>query len=293
MSSSSEAHPPREPTVEPAVKSCVSGSTVPTSLGTLSILPRELRDEIYRYLIRTKYYIDNRPFQPRDEGGAIKVMLNMSKSIRQEILAVIAAEASFELLDASPGEMERWTREDILFIDQIQKIEYNKHTFMLRGQDWRDRSLLAAGPISPFVGQDVRRTSCVIKLGPLTPEAVSILESPFFKAIADLRGFKNVVLCLWAYPWDWCPEYVMKYLGGASYTDNASSFKKFVDRLSSTLEPSLGPGVISEAEVDDRKFFRDRRGWKVTSRPCDFILKQKKAKAELGTQDDEGNEPIS
>lgn len=66
-----------------------------------------------------------------------------------------------------------------------------------------------------------------------------------------------------------------------------------VDRLSSTLEHSLGPGIISEVDkVDDSKF-KYQLGWRVVFRPRDFIFKQKKAKAKIGTQDDEGSGLLS
>lgn len=120
-----------------------------------------------------------------------------------------------------------------------------------------------AEPVSFFAGTEVLRKSCVIELGNLTPKAMLIFESPFINALQDLTGFKTVVLKLTTFYDEWCPEDAVTYIrGGPSCRDQAAGFWMIVDEMKNSLERSLGPSIISEANGENSIL-----GWELTFHP--------------------------
>ncbi len=121
----------RDPLLKIAHDPSIPAATVATPLGTLSVLPPELRDEIYRLLCRDTYYCISKPrfdFRKSRRPWSFRHLsdLNMtgsSKSIRQEYLAVLHAEAVFSIQEPS---LIGWTGlkwDEIPFVDQVQKVE--------------------------------------------------------------------------------------------------------------------------------------------------------------------------
>ena len=106
---------------------------IPTPLGTLSILHRELRDEIYRYVYNHKHLLTPYPktsrlkWQSYNETILDLSMLAVSKIIRQEFLVVLHAEGEFIIWEepfVKEWFPQAWTRNEIPFIRQIQNVEF-------------------------------------------------------------------------------------------------------------------------------------------------------------------------
>ena len=155
--------------------------------------------------------------------------------------------------------------------------EYDERSFDF---SWENKEITEkyAEPLSFFAGTEVLRKSCAIELQNLTPKAMLILESPFIDALDNLTGFKTVTLKLTTFYDEWCPEDAVWYVdGGPSCTDQAAGFWMIVDEMKSTLEQSLGPSVIIEANGEGSIL-----GWELTFHPQDFIVK-KNPKANSGS----------
>ena len=275
-------------TLRPASNPCISASTGPTPLGTLSCLPRELRDEIYRHVGGTKYYLSS-PFKPYyqwhtgDTGDRdiVSPIVTLSKSIRQEFLAILYAETLFVIRDTTDFCSGTWRRNGIPWIDQIQNMMYVRSLFLYNDEDYNDYGYVPsewarnitqkyAEPVSFFAGTEVLRKSCVVELYDLTPKAILLLESPFINALENLTGFKTVVVKLTTSSGMWCPEDAVKYIeGGPSCRDQAAGFWIIVDEIKYRLELSLGPSVISEANGEHSTL-----GWELAFHPQDFLAKK-------------------
>ena len=268
-----------------------------TLLGTLSILPRELRDGIYRHVHNHRYYLTPYPrtsrlkWQPYDNAVLSLSMLAVSKTIRQEFLAIIHAEGEFIIWE-EPFVKEwfprAWTRNDIPFIRQIQNVElftsvhaWSRDFYIANGMDYsreNDTSLKTdAVAISFFTGTEILRKTCIIKfVRPWAPGMIQMLESPFFDVLKNLTGFATVVLQVLSYEGNWRAEEVLTYIGeDPLYTNCAVGFRVIVDAMSMVLQSTLGPSAISF----DKGNKPLENEWKITFHPQRFISKKK----DLGT----------
>ncbi|CAF9925720.1 hypothetical protein IMSHALPRED_006766 [Imshaugia aleurites] len=300
------------PSKQPASALCVTQtqteatrpfSTTPTHLGTLSILPRELRDQIYSYICSDDYYyvhhsgkwVTQTDF--RSTHLAL-TMRNLSSVIRQEYLSQVI----FHISD-HPGELDGrrlwvpskkdWPRNSIPFIDLIQKVESSLTFYLVRQlndsahvvDDCKVNeqfSNMRAEPVSFFAGTDILRQTCVITLYGCTSKTGLILRSPFFRAIRHLTGFKRVTLKLLSDRSTWSQEKREIYLGREPpRTGYAAGLRAFAETMSSVLEPSLGPSVISDISP---RWSLDI--WKITFHPRDYIS-EKNTEAKSAVQVEE------
>ena len=111
MSTNNEGPAPKSLTLESASNPCMSASTGPTPLGTLSMLPREIRDETYRHVCSTKWYLSS-PSRSHckwhGESNTVLPTMTLSKSIRQEFLAILYAESLFVICDTTSFGNNTW-----------------------------------------------------------------------------------------------------------------------------------------------------------------------------------------
>ena len=80
----------------------VPGPTVTRQGGMLLNLPRELRDMIYRHVVKRTYLVCAQPFQPNAGSGDLSIspnlsILRVSKTISVEAMAVLYAESTFRI----------------------------------------------------------------------------------------------------------------------------------------------------------------------------------------------------
>ncbi len=125
-----KAHTLRAPKANPKdlVEVTTPISTPLTPLGTLSLLPRELRDEIYSHLCKHSFYFNSWPkyhskWESKDVTPHHLSMSAVSKHIRHEFLPIVYAEAVFTILDECLLGECVWARHDIPFVDHIQNLE--------------------------------------------------------------------------------------------------------------------------------------------------------------------------
>ncbi|KAM0804165.1 hypothetical protein BDR22DRAFT_921707 [Usnea florida] len=271
-------------------------SKAPTPLGRLGILPRELRDEIYRHLCNQDYHFDGvvlpcREWTPTGHSStwpSIRNMVTVSTAIRRELLAIFHANAVFEF-DVPIGRVSKTrTRNDIPFVDHIKNVRWiiylwvmsdtscNKYNIPYEHLNQRISELTSG--ISLFTGPDISRKSCVIELQFCTPRAIQILQSPFFNGIKLLTGFKTVEIKLLAEKKDWCPKDALTYGGESeSFRDRAAGFKMFQNAVLTALEPSLGPSIVTGWNGQTRFNLT----WELTFHPSDYVQSKKSEAMEI------------
>ncbi len=236
-------------------------------------------------------------------------MLAVSKTIRQEFLAILHAEGEFvigEGLFMKAWFPRAWTRNDIPCIHQIQNVEFqiavrtwSDEYYISHGMDYsRENSKILktdAVAMSFFAGTEVLRKTCVIRFHvPMEPKMILVLQSPFFGVIKQLTGFATVVLLVLSKEKDWVANWVARdvltYIGeDPSYTNYAVGYRVLVGAMSSALEPTLGPSVISLGSRNHR--YEDE--WTITFRPQDLNSKKKNLDPCSNSQVNEVNETVS
>ena len=108
-------------------------SKLPTPLGVLGTLPRELRDEIYRHFCHQDYHFDGESVLPcrkwtatedSSTWNSIRNIVTVSTAIRRELLTILYANAVFNF-DVPIGKVSKTrTRNDIPFVDYIKNVRW-------------------------------------------------------------------------------------------------------------------------------------------------------------------------
>ena len=294
------------PAPEPPPSPRPTASTTPTPLGTLSTLPRELRDEIYGHIHDHEYYTSNpmgedcRKWRSRRNRSLGLPLMILSKAIREEFLAILFDKAVFVLRKTGRARGAICKREQIPFIDQILNVGFvaslflpgdmpiHKASPMLKDPRKADKymSKRSAKLVGFFTGTEVLRNNCSIELRSATPRVMPVLQSPMILAVKGLTGFKIVTLKLGTGVRRWSLDKARMVKGGdlsdADYAAEFTEFRGMANAFRSALEPSLGPSAISE---DCDKDF----AWELTFRPRDYVANRNKLKAISSRSGDEGN----
>ena len=286
-----------------------TASNTPTPLGTLSTLPRELRDEIYGHLHEQTYHISLYPQKTDFKWRSVRnntdelPMITLSKAIHQEYLAVLFGKAVFVLgnVDRKGGAM--WESGEIPFIDQIQNVRYTASPGLPGhipthevSRIFRDRRLVkqlmsktSPKPIEFFTGTAVLRDTCSIELHPILQKVMPVLQSPLIMAIGGLTGFKIVTLKLTSGTWKWSRSLALsgRELSDAEHAENfRGAANAFRNALEPSLGPSLGPIIIS-------KDYDNRLALELTFRPRDYVASRNKVTAIPSELGGEGSESLS
>ena len=264
----------KAPVLVPWPNPSPSASDTATPLGTLSILPRELRDEIYWYLHDYEYWLRDSVYKPRckwwsrDFGSyRLPMATLLSKAIRQEFLAALCGKAVFRLHDFTGTRGCITKREHIPFINQILNVDTVVSLICgcAHGRCQHDNSEAWVKPIEFFRGTEVLRNSCSIEIYSRSQKWTSDVQLPLITVMKGLTGFQIVTLQLSS----------VTIGHGASPRNMAKIFR-------SALEPSLGPSIFNED-------YDKGRPWKLTFRPRDYLANKNKVKAISSRSGDEGN----
>ena len=249
-------------------------------------------------------------------------MTGSSKSIRQEVLAVLHAEAIFSMQASHFDGWEGLTRDDIPFIDQVQKVEildYPDRAVLSDGTCYREfyetreenkkLSKKGAEPLSLFIGTGVPRNICVVSLIIEKPKAILMIHSPFFDAIRRLTDFKTLTLEIESvrdthtFYDNWSEDVELTYLGGnSSQMDHAGAVNVIAESMKGALEPSLGPSTMSEERLEKviprylgPSIMREERlekaiRWEIEFHPREYLAKKAKSESrrESGGQGERG-----
>ena len=253
------------------------------SLGLFSILPRELRDEIYGLVC--KFYQFEPPYVASiyKRGGFIKwygcglPMLQVSKAVREEFFLIFCSKGIFEFLN--PMFVDKIQPIDIPFVDCISNIKIG--TYLVPDGNgcydrYRGTFSLKPEPVSFFGGTSMTRNICMIELYNCGPRTLSgLLSSPLMHALSLLTGFKTVQLSFFTDMQQW-----LKWDAGESILNavhdfgTCPGFDVLVIRISTALEPTLGAFTVTR-EMAPYKQVWQRWSSHVTFHPQARIPKQK------------------
>ena len=233
----------------------------PTPFGTLSILPRELRDEIYRHLLNRQwpyYFNDSHYGDIRKWMGDGLFMLSVCKAIREEFLTVLCSERFFELHHYSLS--DKIQHSDIPFLYMISNVIIGLDVYPMSDNTNKfEPSITKPEPISFFNGTSVMRNVCLIELYRCMPGSLlSLLKSPLMHAMSELTGFKTVRLTFSTYKLDWLEyddglsEKARQHIRETFYSlETCPGFDDFVLRTSNALEPTLGYFAVTRVSWID------------------------------------------
>lgn len=226
-------------------------------LGTLSILPRELRDHIYSHVCDQGYsysFMGYSRYQHRYLWMEFNFpMLRVCRAIREEFFGSLFSNRFFEIKH-HVFSLET-QRSHIPFLNDISKVRFVLDLYYM-SDDFKsylqavpspsdERELLSAikaEPVSFFTGTSVMRKECVIELCNCRPTSLlTLLSSPLMHAMCQLTGFTTVQLDFSTYANRWLkddtPQHIRKTF---CRLGTCPGFDNMVLRVISTLEPSLG-----------------------------------------------------
>lgn len=264
MPSENKGNALEPPALEPPLDPRPTPSITPTPLGTLSTLPRELRDEIYGHVISQTYNSTIHPLDANLKWSGYAhwseelPTIQLSKAIRQEFLTILFSKTEFIFDYLSPARMTVWKREGSPFIDQILSVAFIIYP--------RDRAERMAKSVEFFTGPEILRNKCYIGLYLIAPSEVLGTHSSVTTAIKGLIGFKIITVRL----------HLVDGQLAANYGDIANA-------LRSELEPSLGPSIITGRDWDKGV------GSELTFRPRDYLARKNKGQVISSGSRDEGN----
>ena len=250
------------------------------SLGNLSVLPRELRDKIYAYIVPQGYttnwhavvhpgihYTWLRHQEPGFEKPRYKYLKSpkapkfnitiflLSKIIHEEAMIVFYSLGTFRFAPPCFQLKGVGCFPNINIANRIINVElfYQMSVKQLlilntRGpQDLRSTILFwspSPGPTALFKGNDIKRNSAFIQSN--FPEwstyKTDIIPTPLFDDLKQLTGFRTVTLKL------------EKFSNNsddrrAAWENGRVALKSILNEFRASLEPSLGHGAMSELEV--------------------------------------------
>ena len=277
-----------------------SNEPEPKPLGDLSLFPREIRDEIYRHIfsktymafysssiVKPAFYNKSNDYalslieRDREERIAADLsVLRVQKAITNEAMLLLYSETTFGFCYASswyPGSSVLPLDADINIINRMTNIAIScnlGYTLVVDlepciAPGWSSigYSFIPAGPLEFFQGVSITRESILLDLR-LYERMIdadnstrsSFFESPFFEALKQLTGFKNVTLRFRAESYRYFPAQetdeatIQQWLEAQEWEKLYAGLRRLLCGMSNVLEPTLGNRFATEllvSEADD------------------------------------------
>ncbi len=244
------------------------------SLGDLSILPRELRDNIYAYIVPEGYtpnwhavvhpgihYTWLRHEEPDFEKKSPKgprfniTIFLLSRIIHEEAMTIFYSLGTFRFAPPSfqLNGVGRFPNTNIanriMNVELFYKMSVKKLLILnTKGpQNLHSTTLFwspSPGPTALFKGNDVKRKSAFIQFNfsEWSSYKTKLIPTPLFDDLKQLTGFSTVTLKL---------EKFSNYSDDhrAAWEKGGEELKSLLNEFRASLEPSLGHGAMSEPEV--------------------------------------------
>ncbi|KAL6722355.1 hypothetical protein ACLMJK_001462 [Lecanora helva] len=213
---------------------CTTSANSP--LGTLTKLPREVRDQIYYFSLTNEHRYTICKFswcytlaRPQWSGSRIfSALLQASSSIRREALQVLATYVLFDFGDVS--DCRRLRQCDIPLLQYIQNIRFSIPMRNMERLGNVASDPLSVCPLAFFTGDNPLRGYCKITINMQTVEALSkVLDSHFGTAVFESLGFRIVEL-----------EFVIYKFDYSGKEDCESALTDINSVLNDALEPYIG-----------------------------------------------------
>lgn len=261
-------------------------------LGDLSRFPREIRDEIYRNVFpkrhkvlyswsmaRDDYYdefglSDSYLAESKMSFGphfSISSILVLSKTIKDEAMAFLFSDRIFcfypDVTRKDPDKsvpqhstvdtIKQMTNIEVCYRARLMEPRHYRPAFRKRRDASPRYDSAEAGPLNLFLGNSSLRKSALIGLELDKSEIqVTAINSPLFRAMKKLTGFKTVTLRLTASPY-FPPQGTNKailkeWFDAGQWEKLYAGFEPLLSAMSKDLEPALGNSVMSEFVCEER-----------------------------------------
>lgn len=220
------------------------------SLGTLSILPRELRNQIYSHVCSPSYYyttwydisrLTDRQIWYGDSEDSLSLLV--SKTMHAEYRSVVYSEGFFEIdRFAFSDKIQRSYMpfvNDICNVSIILDLDHPYERRISPSYEGQRISSIRAEPVSYFTSGLRLRRKCILELRNYSRNALLLLQSPLIRAISQLIAFKTVQLVFSTKPKYWDKD-----------MEPHESLKSIIHDISCALEPALGSFTV-HADSDE------------------------------------------
>ena len=258
-------------------------STEAQTLGTLSVLSRELREEIYNAVligINEDLSFNDYPPHPHPDWNLPPQspskwlpdnfgILQTSWTIRREALSVLSTYGKFYI---NCKQFYENGCNEYPYLNDISNVKFSfdvevqteirSHPIPIGREmyHWGPsfQSIQSVKPLLFFAGTDILRKSCTIVLNGCT-YSFSLLDPPLHEAISRLTGFQTVTLEFFKKE-----KSVHRMISLPPTWDSTATVK----RVRGQLAPALGPGIICKLQP---KNVDDDGAQSVTFHPQDFL----------------------
>ena len=211
--------------------------------GALFILPREIRDEVYRFLIKRHYTVI---YAPKSASGTTYVakitaadifdlaIFQISHAISHEVQAVLYSESTFRyIIDFSINVPRKFPTAVVNSMKNVEIVirglgvhyvyEKTHPTYK------RPTALICEATIDGFTGTQTHRDVCHIRIPALRPDMIEPLESYILPKLAAFHGFRTLLV-------DITTE--LEHIATAR-------FERVIEGMKDAMEPTLGPATIT------------------------------------------------
>ena len=177
-------------------------------LGILAKLPREIRDEIYRCLVKGDYDVNTGPYYFIDLCLIDTTVLRASKSINREARSVLYSESLFHFsLNISRPlypEITECPQYPKTFADEMMNISFDIHglgDYFDKSESWKPVhskifKQFCDNTIGYFTGTKITRKYVRVQLYRLPKLTADYFTSPFFEVLKRLVGFRTMTVVL-------------------------------------------------------------------------------------------------
>lgn len=220
------------------------------SLGTLSVLPRELRNHIYSHVCSPSYYytawydksrLTDRQIWYGDSEDSLSLLV--SKTMHAEYRSVVYSEGFFEIdRFAFSDEIQRNYMpfvNDICNVSIILDLDHPHERRISPSYEDQRISSIRAEPVSYFTCGLRLRRKCILELRNYSRNALLLPQSPLLRAISQLLAFKTVQLVFSTKPRYWDKD-----------MEPHESLKLIIHGISCALQPALGSFTV-HADSDE------------------------------------------
>ena len=255
------------------LKTALTHAKRTTPLGDLSLLPPEIRDEIYRHLLpQNKYYwtspltpsgfYDHDPYFYRNLERNEPTILWLSKDIKEEAMSLFYLDGTvvfrYGIEDLGSLVPQHFSADNMnnieIFYDASLPAMDSGDEMVMNHNTSVSYGFAKAGPLNSFRGDTITRKSIhiVLALCKWWRYATKMQTSPLFDALKELTGFETVTLSLAAAVAghyvdddDWWPK-------DEEWEGLYTGFGSVLHEMSISLEPSLGKSsAVSELEPQE------------------------------------------
>ena len=222
--------------------------------GALFILPREIRDEVYRFLVKRRYTVIYAPKPVFGTAYGAKItavdmfdlaIFQISHAIGHEVQAVLYSESTFRYYIDFSMSMPR--KLPTAVVNRMKNVEivirglgvyyvYEYPTYKSRTE------LICEAIIDGFTGTRILRDVCHIRIPAFRPDMIEPLESYILPKLATFHGFRTLLV-----------EITTELERIAT-----ARFERVIEGMKDAMEPTLGPATITNGGSTIRLEFHPR-----------------------------------